>query len=488
MEAMRRRVLDSLFNVTADVLFMRLEVERALAQAGTIETIAEQWKGLSSTHGEYLQLRFLDPTGRELLRINDTDGGPVRVPRDELQDKSQRDYVIATLKSQRDDVLITPVDANREFGEIQYPVVPIMRFMTVSYGDGDQQTGIIIINFRAGEMLADLASIAAAARGTPFVVSSGGRSTLDDVLSGEADAVSLDGKKETTFASENPAAWEEMLQASKGALENERGDWITYERVAPGAIAPPSRFKVPLTWRSTLDLAADGPPSAWYIGLQIDAETIEETLSIAQSRSRPAIVLFLVLVFALSWMLALRISGLRDSAKHFRHRASRDPLTGLANRGEFDERLQTAVAHAKRYNRPMALLFIDLNDFKPINDTLGHAAGDQLLQHLAKVLQQCTRSSDVAARLGGDEFAIILSETSSRDDTQTVLDYVKGKLGEPVLIGGKKIVPSASIGAATYPEDGTNPDALAAVADRAMYEAKENRRGSIRRSRAVSGS
>ena len=154
-----------------------------------------------------------------------------------------------------------------------------------------------------------------------------------------------------------------------------------------------------------------------------------------------------------------------------------DPLTGLPNRFLFMERLEQEIAQAYRDDRTLALLFIDLDRFKGINDSLGHAAGDELLRQAAARLRQCVREGDTVARLGGDEFTIIVSSIDSSSAVATVARHAIDALSKPFVIDQVESVVSASIGITMYPSDGNSAEDLMRNADTAMYRAKDGGRG-----------
>ena len=154
-----------------------------------------------------------------------------------------------------------------------------------------------------------------------------------------------------------------------------------------------------------------------------------------------------------------------------------DPLTGLPNRLYVEDRLAQDIAHAQRDSQSLALLFIDLDRFKDINDTLGHASGDGLLRQVAARLQGCVRAADTVARLGGDEFTIVLTNIGSPRGAQMVAENVIRVLSEPILLEGRETFASCSIGVTLYPNDGMNSEELLRKADTAMYRAKQTGRG-----------
>jgi diguanylate cyclase (GGDEF)-like protein len=153
--------------------------------------------------------------------------------------------------------------------------------------------------------------------------------------------------------------------------------------------------------------------------------------------------------------------------------ANHDPLTGLLNRSQFHNRLSQALTAAHRFNNKLAVMFLDLDRFKLINDTLGHRLGDLLLQEVSERLKTSVRSNDLLARLGGDEFIVLLSHIGHIDDVARIAQKIIDILTHPFTIEGHDIVITASIGISVYPDDGDNSQNLLMNADSAMYLAKD---------------
>lgn len=165
-------------------------------------------------------------------------------------------------------------------------------------------------------------------------------------------------------------------------------------------------------------------------------------------------------------------SALRRMQGELNFLAYHDALTGLGNRRMLDERLVTELAAAARSERPLALLFIDLDGFKLINDTLGHAHGDSELKAVAERLRQCVRPSDVLARFGGDEFVVLVPDVASIAAVDALAEHILREIRRPLFVAGQEISISASIGIALYPDHGSDAAALIKASDSAMYEAK----------------
>jgi len=173
------------------------------------------------------------------------------------------------------------------------------------------------------------------------------------------------------------------------------------------------------------------------------------------------------------------ISERKQAEREIRQLAYHDMLTGLPNRSLFHDRLEQALAQSKRHGRPLSLLFLDLDRFKDVNDTLGHDAGDLLLKAVADRLRSCVRQSDTVARLGGDEFVVLLNSVKNERDSAIVAEKILELLAEPVRLHGKEVFTSTSIGVVMHPDDGRDAETLLKHADMAMYAAKDKGRNNF---------
>jgi len=171
-------------------------------------------------------------------------------------------------------------------------------------------------------------------------------------------------------------------------------------------------------------------------------------------------------------------SHLQNENATLAHQASHDSLTGLPNRAFFEGRLSRSLRNAARQQDHLALLFLDSDHFKQINDTLGHAVGDEVLINVADRVRAQLREHDLVARLGGDEFAVLLTPLHSREDAERIAEKIIASMQLPILLeGGQSLTTSLSVGIAYYPDDGSDPASLLNAADAAMYQAKRMRRG-----------
>ncbi len=167
------------------------------------------------------------------------------------------------------------------------------------------------------------------------------------------------------------------------------------------------------------------------------------------------------------------VTDRKKAEETINHLAYHDPLTDLPNRILFFDRLTVALANAKRNKQMLAMMFIDLDRFKMVNDMMGHAMGDQLLKKVGRQLQACVRSNDTVARIGGDEFTILLPDINREEDAAKVAQKIIGELKKPWHINGYEFQITVSVGIVLYPNDGEDAETLTKNADTAMYRAKE---------------
>jgi diguanylate cyclase (GGDEF)-like protein len=176
--------------------------------------------------------------------------------------------------------------------------------------------------------------------------------------------------------------------------------------------------------------------------------------------------------------MATQLAGIaierQHTEKRIRYMGDHDALTGLPNRTLLEDRLRQAILYAQRYNRLVTVVFLDLDKFKLVNDSLGHSAGDELLKTVAQRMLECVRRTDTVVRLGGDEFVIILfDQPSNLDGITPALHKIQEAILQPIQLSGHTLHVTCSIGLATYPADGIDTDTLLCNADAAMYRAKE---------------
>lgn len=222
---------------------------------------------------------------------------------------------------------------------------------------------------------------------------------------------------------------------------------------------------------------------SWTISLQAlpefearygrDAATIIAVTGVGLSISLALLAWFMVTGRA----RALRLAA--GMTEELRHMAQHDPLTGLPNRALFSDRLENELARAKRQGGHFALIFLDLDRFKPVNDTYGHAVGDRLLQQVARRLKDTVRASDTVGRIGGDEFVVLMPMIAEAEAASVLAEKLRQVIARPFKLDGRELTISCSLGVALYPDDGADEIMLTNRADEAMYRAKESGRDAV---------
>jgi diguanylate cyclase (GGDEF)-like protein/PAS domain S-box-containing protein len=286
------------------------------------------------------------------------------------------------------------------------------------------------------------------------------RETTATTLSAIAEGViTLDAQRRVTYA--NPLA-EELLGVERGAALGRAVDEVlvlTDEKAVRATIEDlPQSERAPRMTRALLS-----PPQ----GAPVRVELARSDLRHADGAQRGEVIVF------------RDITEREQRERDMKTLAYRDTLTNLPNRLSLHELLSLELAHARRNRGSLAVLFVDLDDFKQVNDTRGHAAGDELLRATAERLRANLRETDTVARLGGDEFAVVLPGAQDVRDVELVAAKLLAALDEPVLFEGHALRARASIGMAMFPEDGTEADMLLRRADQAMYRAKQEGGGRL---------
>ncbi len=534
----------------------------------------------------YDQVRWLDNSGHERLRINHRDGITEICAHGQLQDKSNRYYVQNGLKLKPGEVYISPLDLNIEHGQVEEPHRPMLRFITPTVDAHGERNGLMVFNYQASLMLDNLRA-SQHHRAELSLLNRDGYWLLSSDPSREWGFMF---ERDERFDLQHPNLWTQMRKLGEGLLESEAGlfrfatlrageattasspasrqqayrgvdardsEWllllhypeqfvgtlvrehlglyatglglaliflaaITWrlarsrmqeeqllERLslhakvmetasngvlitdAQGAIISVNRGFSELTGYSAEEVEGQNPSMLssgrhgpdFYAGMwqtleqtgrwegeiwnrHKNGELFPEWLCISAVYRPDGSLNHYIGIFSL-------LSEQQGTEARLRKLASSDPLTGLLNRNLLYDRLGLAMASSRRDGTMMAVLFMDLDSFKPINDTLGHAAGDEILKTVADRLSTHVRESDSVARYGGDEFVVLLSGLKQSDEAERLAGKLIQVLQEPILVNGESCQVGVSIGISLYAEGPGGADELIAQADEAMYQAKK---------------
>jgi len=420
------------------------------------------------------QLRLLDAHGMELERANYNGGHPFLTPENESQNKSDRYYVQRVPKLDANEVYISPLDLNIENGKVELPYKPTIRFGMAIFNARGEKRGILMLNFLAEHMLVQLKR---SNDGFPGRIMLLNRESywMYGVEPARQWGFMFEDRRNETMAQSSYANWLRIIESDSGDFED-HGKLYAFATIYPFR----EMAEIPM-----IQLASSGSSYFWKLVSDVSPSVIANRFQSVRNTIFiwSGSIAFLLIV--ISWMLA-RSDVLRmDSERRLRYIAQHDALTGLASRSLFADRLGQAIAMARRHRSSFAMLYLDLDEFKPVNDSFGHDTGDALLKKVADRLHLCVREVDTVARMGGDEFAIILVETEADTDAVLVAKKIIQAFKAAFRISSKDCFIGASIGIAMYPTDAEQADTLVHYADKAMYRAKLEGKNNYRLAQAA---
>ncbi|HET6718205.1 MAG TPA: GGDEF domain-containing protein [Rhodocyclaceae bacterium] len=476
-------------------------------QPASEDQLAELLAAVLAEHAEYFQVRLIDAeqNGLERVRIDRIASGDRRLNRvgpDDLQEKAHLPYVFRTLTLPRDGVYLSPISINRERGTHAGVDRPSLQIATPVLDQQANKLGVVVINVDLDSLFTLLKSDLAPDTSLYLANHRG------DFL------IHPDPAKAFAFDQGRRERVQDDFPSTLAVVEN-RGDKVVVQD-APEHDAPvvASFLRV--------DLPQDDDPRFVVVGLSKPLAQVT-----ADADSLGTITLYIVLgASALAMLTAIVVARnvteplrqMVDAVRHFSldqkpvplpldrhdeigllarsvdemqrqiasqmdelhqrqlkldHQARHDALTGLPNRMMFFDRLELALARSRRSGLRLALFYLDLDSFKEINDRLGHAAGDTVLQEIGRRLLASVREIDTVARLGGDEFVVLIDGIDDAAPLRMIAQKVLAALAEPIDCQGQPLTLGASIGISTFPTDGTNSTELIGRADDAMYLAKQ---------------
>lgn len=476
-------------------------------QALSEANVAKIFEGLMSVHPEYFQIRLIEAAnhGMERIRIDRGMGGLLRITGDDLQEKGHYPYVFETLRLPPGSIYVSRAMINHETGAHAGEGRPALQVAAPVHDARHQAIGLIVINVDLQGLFSQLAADLPPELKLYLANKRGDYLIHPD----PSHSFAFDRGQEARVQDEFPA----MAALLNGAQNTEQHLVTSNHQSAHDPLVAAFDWR-PITGMQDND--------GFFLGLSQPLASV-----LAESKQLASIIFFIVLSFsALTVLLAIflaravnrplyrivsevrrfstdgkigplpvgrkdeigelaqsiqlmeqqirqQIEDLKSQQEMLDHLASYDSLTGLPNRRMFLDRLEHALTRAKRQEEQLLLLFIDLDNFKTINDTHGHAAGDAVLQAVAQRLRELLRESDTAARLGGDEFIILLEGEWNDAAIEQMLMKIRNSLAAPIPYQDIELQSGGSIGVSRYPQDGHTASTLIAAADQAMYHCKE---------------
>lgn len=478
------------------------------------QQLEEVMTSVLETHPEYFQIRFIGvgDYGRELVRVDKAENGVTIVSGSDLQEKAHFSYFFKTIRLSPGEFYISSISLNKEQGSHQGLGQPTVRIATPVQTTDGSIFGVIVINVDLNSLFSFIH------KDVPSDIS---------VLLTNQDGDYLihpDAAKAFGFDKGMRYRIQDDIASLGRFLEREGVDFTvlnTPDIIEPKGLSVASFVKVPFVSHAEQRFVVIGlltpldsvlkessvlGTNIIRITLLFSLLAIGISLALARYLARPLNSMaksvhrfaagepmtglpvdrndeigYLAKSFqSMAARLSARVDELKSNQQFLGNLAYHDHLTGLPNRLLFLDRLQQTIIKAQRNRTRFAVIFIDLDKFKQINDTHGHAVGDTVLKIAALRMQECIRNADTLARLAGDEFTILLEDINSTSDAARIAQKIIDYFEQPLIVDGHELTMTCSLGIGIYPQDGANVDALLISADAAMYRAKEQGRNNYK--------
>ncbi|MCB1956912.1 MAG: EAL domain-containing protein [Rhodocyclaceae bacterium] len=461
----------------------------------SLADLETDWREFSRIRGIYDQIRLIDASGMERVRVDYRDGNVVNVPPEDLQSKVGRYYFHDSMARAPGEIYASRLDLNIEHGEIERPFKPMMRVGTPVVNPDGTRWGIVLVNYLGRDLLDRLSR---PEHGPIWLVDDAGYWMRGP--DPEREWGFMFGRETDAIGKDHPQAWQRMLSEQRGHFEDQDGIWV-FRTVWPQALLTdamssegdhttteagawkiidfipaariadalaPARFGHGVT---TLALLA---------GLLVGAIALARAMAAegeAKARLEEANRELELRVAVRTQELADEVETRRKSESLLAHKAAHDALTGLSNRQSAERWFGHAVDAADVDAGGLAMAFVDLDNFKLVNDNLGHDFGDELLRLVARRLSNVVRSTDLIARYGGDEFLLLLRFPGDDGRLNAALQRFRNCFSDAFEVRGHRVRIEASFGVALYPADAGDWNSLLKASDAALYAAKRRGRG-----------
>ncbi|CAB3778251.1 hypothetical protein LMG28688_00553 [Paraburkholderia caffeinitolerans] len=467
--------------------------------------LKQVFSGFMRHHPEYLQIRLISRAeyGLERIRVERETNGVVVVPDDQLQEKGQFPYVYDALAANAERVYVSPIGLKAQRGSDPGRTLPVVMVGTPIADESGDKVGVLVIDVDLTKIFerierdlpTDYAVYMANEWGDflihpdpdqTFGFERGHRVLMQKSFPATAPLFA-NGPSSLTFngfarSNEPPAEVFAFVRSPFGLTGGKRFIALGLARPLTDVLAPAnelgaqimrlvlisSTVAIVLAVLFARALARPLRTLAYAVTHIFDEEAIER-LPVGRSDE----IGVLARCFDRMRMeIRSQVDALHTRQQELTHLAGHDPLTGLPNRTHFLEQLDLAIRRAALSDEPLAVMFVDLNDFKQINDQFGHSTGDQTLVVVAQRLRAALRGTDVVARYGGDEFVILVGGARTTDALRVAASRVQLAMEAPVPLGEHLMKVGVSIGISEFPADGMHAEELLAKADTAMYAAK----------------
>lgn len=434
------------------------------AKSDILNQVSKTLIAMSQRKEIYDQIRYLDLNGHEIVRVNFYDGKANVVPKALLQNKANRYYFKKAAQLDCNQVYVSPLDLNIEHGMIEIPHKPTIRMAAPVYDDYGNKRGVVIINYLANYLMDGLKLFNLNSGTNYMLVNRDGYFLYNDLKPELEFAFMFKNKQPQTIYSEFPSFTKQLQETVSGQFESADGI-LTIESVGTVNEENPYCFQdYHLSNTST---------TAWKLVSYAEFDKrldVKHPLSLHDTLMRLSALLSLALAY---FMARYQLRQHQDNQR-IHYLAHYDFLTQLLNRGAFQAKLEHLIQTAKSTNTSLCLIYIDLDDFKAINDEHGHTAGDKALIHVSESMEAIFGEQATMGRLGGDEFAVIISDIEHLKQTQGYAAALLELVQRPTTVAKDVCIQiNASIGGYFCSGNSCNQEELMHNADIAMYQAKK---------------
>lgn len=501
--AVKDLLVERISDLSTITRLLKLHTEDQLYSSDS-KHITDELLAFSEIKGVYDQIRLLDLSGNEFIRINLKHSRSFVTPPQQLQNKNNRYYFKETVALSEGDVFISPLDLNIEHGVIEQPLKPVIRLGTPLYNQQGKKSGILLLNYLAQNLLDKLSQSTRQSQDISLLNSEG-------YWLMHPDKNRLWGfmyNNNERFQKYHQAIWSEIMLHDIGQIETEKGI-ITYDSIYP---LFESQYVHQHIDHSTIKKENTEAPYIWKV-ISFIPDTKLQLLQYSSMIKFIYVALpMLIVLTCISWRsahhrlkreqaeqalnqshlqleqkvvertkeLQYEVDVRKQAEEKMRHMATYDALTGIPNRALFNDRILTVMSMNKRHQSKSALLFIDLDGFKVVNDKYGHEVGDQLLIQVSQRMNHSTRDSDTVGRYGGDEFVVLLHEINTEQDAVVVAKEIIQIISEEFLLDNISVNIGCSIGIAIYKGEQITANKFINQADEAMYEVKKQGRNNYK--------
>ena len=504
IQELSRNIIKNIDETSSDILFLSQQNDLndyiELPYQYYLDKISNEYYQFSKLKTKYFQMRLIGVDGNELVKVI-FDGEAEIIPRNQLKNQADQEFFQEILSLEEGEIYISPFKLHTTDGEVNKPHQPSLLFGTPIFNSQGELSVMIVLNYSGERIFQSLQSGNPNSSSEKYLVNPQGY-----WLQGPDDALEwgfmFEQGQNWTVSAIYPQVWEILQTNNKGQYIDSNG-LFTFKKSTPftpmipemndakaevnvpgieqetSVVPSIEQEQQPPAPRNPISFKFSGNDYHWYLlSFYPDFQK-----GLIKSLLPGYLVILLIVAISLSiitWLVAYNDFMREESRIALKEMATHDSLTRLPNRLLFLDRLNHAVAIAKRNNNQLAILFIDLDDFKSINDTYGHHIGDIVLVEVARRLQDSVRESDTVGRFAGDEFICLLENITNPDSISEIAQKILDTLNQEYTIAGCCTLHfSASIGISISPQDSEAPDELVHFADVAMYAIKAGKKNNF---------